>query len=446
MYIFQEPLMSTHKLCFYGELTKFFLQLSSNTKLLVLYFFSALFQSTSSATYDEISVEEQYPHHRQYPPNHQSPLHHPQSPHHPQNHQIPQHATNGSPKMRTKFANEPPSPSAVGQRPFSYGANIMSPKLKHVDTNGQSRQSSNVPGNQSEQVVRYDETSSASPALSYGKHESAFSPQPKRPAPTGPPPPAPPPSGYHQAPPLQPHTGRAGLPNLRMQQRHSVTTLEEGANNKLKSPVSSAQRERFSKRSKSMPCNPEDEVNLPSPPPPVSVKDSYLAVAVATNRPPSPPLPPPPPEMMLPSRDQPPPPPTNVPYNQNQISYSQQQQYIQQQQFNQQQQYNQQHFQYGGQSVSQVHSGFPGTGSQPPPPPPVSSIPKKSNEQGTSVTPIGGNSVSPSQFKGANSVLPSNKDVGRAKRDQSPGMLDELSRVQLKRTGNSLSFTLSFVT
>ena len=334
--------------------------------------------------------------------------------------------------MRTKFTNEPQSPIPAGQRPFSYGANIMSPKLKHVDLNGQAKQSANMPRNQNEQFIRYDEI-----AMSYGKNESAFSPQPKMPAPVGPPPPAPPPSGYNQAPPLPPSTGRAGLPNLRMQQRHSVTTLDEGASNKPRSPVS-AQRERFSKRSKSVPCNPEDEVNLPSPPPPVSVKDSYLAVAIATNRPPSPPLPPPPPEMMLPSREesQPPPPPSNVPYNQKQTSYSQQQQYNQQQQFNQHQRHNQQQIQYGGQNVTQVHSGYPVAGTQPPPPPPVSSIPKKSNEQGTSAAPKGGNSVPPQQFKENNSVLPPKKDIGRAKRDQSPGMLDELSRVQLKRTGN----------
>ena len=51
--------------------------------------------------------------------------------------------------------------------------------------------------------------------------------------------------------------------------------------------------------------------------------------------------------------------------------------------------------------------------------------------------------MSPLQTKGTNSVLPSNKDVGRAKRDQSPGMLDELSRVQLKRTGNLLDIISS---
>ena len=288
----------------------------------------------------------------------------------------------------------------------------MSPKLKHVDANGQARQSyPNVPQNPSEQYypqnIQYNEMSSASPAVSYGRHESAFSPQHKHPAPASPPPP-PPPSGYTQQPPVSP-SGR--LQNLRMQQRHSVTTLDEGANRQRSpgSPVAD-RRERFSKRSKSVPMHPDEEINLPSPPPPVSVKDSYLAVAVATNRPPSPPLPPPPPELMLPMRNDPPPPPppTNMPYNQNQPSYNQQ-------------------VQYERQHAAPV---YPGGGNQAPPPPPISSIPGRSHEPETRPP--------PSQPKGSNSVLPSNKEMGRAKREQSPGILDELGRVQLKKTGNIL--------
>lgn len=316
--------------------------------------------------------------------------------------------------MKTKFFQEPQSPSHAGQRPFSYGANILSSKLKHTDMNGQSRQSyPNVPVNPREQYFpqngQYNDTPSASPAVSYGRHESAFSPQPKKPAPAGSPPPLPA-EGYTQTPPIPP-LGRTGLPNLRMQQRHSVTTLEEGANNRPKIPAST-QRERLSKRSKSVPCNPED-IGLPSPPPPVSGKDSYLAIVSATNRPPSPPLPPPPPEMLMSMRNDspPPPPPPDVPFNQNQFSYNQQMQY---------------------------HRQHAPADTQPPPPPPVSSIPKRSKEPGTSPSHAGSNSVLPSQSRGSNSVLPPTTDVGHAKREQSPGVLDELSKVQLKRTGNKL--------
>ena len=289
----------------------------------------------------------------------------------------------------------------------------MSPKLKHVDMNGQSKQSyPNVPPNQSEQFfpqnIQYQERITESPAVSYGRHESAFAPQPKRPPPSGPPPPPPSPPSGHMQPPAQPS---GHMPNLRMLQRHSVTTLEEGAS-RPRGAGSPVMAQKLSKRSKSVPSNPDEDITLPSPPPPLSVKESYLANVIATNRPPSPPLPPPPPEMMYPMRNEPPPPPppSNMPYNQNQTSYNEQ-------------------VQFEGHRVAGM---YPGGGTKAPPPPPVTSIPKLE----TSPAHIGSSSVLPSKAKGTSSVLPSNKDLGRAPRDQSPGMMDEINRVQLKRTGN----------
>ena len=287
----------------------------------------------------------------------------------------------------------------------------MSPKLKHVDMNGQSKQSyPNVPPSQSEQI-HYDPMMSGSPVMSYGRHESAFAPQPKRPPPSGPPPPPPaPPSGQMQTPP-QPPSGHR--PNLRMQQRHSVATLEEGAS-RPKSPSSPVRAQKLSKRSKSVPSNPDEDITLPSPPPPLSVKESYLAIATATNRPHSPPLPPPPPEMMYPP---PPPRPSDTSYNPNQMSYNQQ-------------------IQYDGHSAIGM---YPGGGIKAPPPPPFSSVPKTTKEPGTSPASMGSNSVLPTKVKGSNSVLPANRDVGKAQWDQSPGMLGEINRVQLKKTGNHWS-------
>lgn len=252
------------------------------------YAFNFIFQPRSSVgCYDEIHVQESPVHHR----GNQQLEHH-------YGNQSPSHTSHGSPVLRSKAGHDPPSSNLAGNRPFSYDSPILSPNnIKDQNAlnnpqNGHSQQ--NVPTLPNYQ---YNERREGSPVMHYGKHESAFHSQSHKPPPHELPPPVPPgnPSHGHQV--TAPHPR---YPQSPVMHRHSdASLLQDGIEKsdvftKCRSPKHIP---KLSQRSKSVPCNP-DEAILPEPPPPLSVRENYLASAQHTTRAPSPPLPPPPPEML----------------------------------------------------------------------------------------------------------------------------------------------------
>lgn len=362
----------------------------------------------------------------------------------------------GSPRLKSKFGSEPQSPVHGANRPFSYGAPVlpvMPPKLTQVEPNSVPNHSQNGHNARLSQSPvlghQFDDQSKAgSPATHYGKHESVFQPQPHRPPPHVPPPP--PPGKDGQGHPSMQQPQYPGNPQF---------ARKMGDNQRRPSaPQSPKLTPKLSQRSQSVPRDPD---YMPAPPPPLSVKDSYLAAAQHMNRPPSPPLPPPPPEMLedLP----PPPPPANVmpshhqpapqAPNMNKQGFMGSPQHHQVFQHQQQQQFN--HHQFHQQHSLEEHQPYlepqvlqqqpqqqqqmpyrqdqraPGG---PPPPPPLSSIPKRRTED----QPKGSNSNG-MQNIGFNQAIPKPPPAVPNPRESSPsrdGLLKEMTKVQLKKTGN----------
>ncbi|XP_053404293.1 unconventional myosin-XVI-like isoform X4 [Mercenaria mercenaria] len=421
--------------------------------------------TSSTGTYEEIHVTESYTHHQHghHQQSHsygsQSPMHSPHSSpaHHPGYHQQPQsygnqspvhmvhgspahhtgyyqqqqnsgnqsdrHTTHGSPVLKSRAGHEPQSPSSAGSRPFSYGAAILSQKLHHVtDQNVNQNIPSGTQNGHSQQNVpnlsnyQYSDQGGSSPVMNYGKHESAFHPQSHRPPPCGPPPPVPPdhPSQGHRVAAPQPHYPQSP----KIQRQSSI----QGSVHKSNFPGSPKLAQKLSQRSKSVPCNPEEDL-LPAPPPPLTVRENYMAAAQHTNRTPSPPLPPPPPELLtdLPPPSPPPPHPAmlgNVPHMMEPVVN--------------------QSLPNSAVSMSPRHQ--PAAPAAPPPPPPVSSIPKKqgvaSNQEGPrprmALPNENAGSYSPEPTRGHNlqSVAPPRKESSP---DQA-ALIQQINKVQLKRT------------
>lgn len=319
--------------------------------------------------------------------------------------QSPRHTVHSSPVLTSKSGHEPQSPGLAGNKPFSYGAPPLSPKL-HRGTdeyinqnitsgtqNGHSQQ--NVPNLTNYQ---YTDQNGGYQVMNYGKHESAFHPHSHRPPPCGPPPPVPPghPGQGHRVAAPQPQYPQSP----KIQRQYSV----QGSVRMPNMPGSPQMTKKLSQRSKSMPCNPEDEELLPAPPPPLTVRENYMAASLQYDRTPSPPLPPPPPEMLM---DLPPPPPPpqqsemlrNVPQAMEHVS-----------------------------NQGLPHSAVSMSPRPAPPPPPVSSIPKKKNDE------IGGSYPSePIRGHNLGSVSPP-----RIPMDSSPdqaALIQQIGKVQLKKTG-----------
>lgn len=375
-------------------------------------------------------------HHQQPNYGNQSPVHMPHgSPGHhtgyfPQQqsngNQSPRHTTHGSPVLMSKAGHEPQSPTIAGNRPFSYGAAILSPKLHHVNQNGHNQQ--NVPNLTNYQ---YNEQSGSSQVMHYGKNESAFHPQSPRPAQYGPPPPCGPPPPVPPDHPGQGYRATSQQPQYpqspKLQRQSSVQSSVHRSN----IPGSPHMAQKLSQRSKSVPCNPDEEL-MPAPPPPLTVRENYISATQHVERTPSPPLPPPPPELLtdLPPPI-PPPHPTmlrNVPHtNETFVNQS-----------------------LPNTSVSMSPQHHSPAAPPPPPPPPLSSIPKRKGDiqQGTSshsgpgsrmetsndstgyLTPV------PNRGHNVQSVVPP-----RVQKDSSPDhavLIQQINKVQLKRTGINL--------
>ena len=411
-----------------------------------------LFQSNSSqGAYDEISGEPQHHQQQQHHHGHQQ-----QQPHYHQQQcsqsgeYSPRHSA--APKSPgVMFGSDPQSPSHGANRPFSYGAPVLpvlSPKhtpdrhveLKHVP-NHNNTQNGHRQLSQSPVIGRQvdNQAMAGSPATHYGKHESVFQPNPHRPAPHVPPPP--PPGNQGQGQPHYPGHSPAHM-----------SKQTDGSTRRPSAQQSPKLTPKLSQRSQSVPCHPE---YMPAPPPPLTVKDNYLAAAQQAYRPPSPPLPPPPPEML---EDLPHPHPPAAhqthqsPQMHNMMSPAQQQQMFQQQQQNHPQLYQQQQH---SQSRQDPHDPYlepaqylshpqqsppqrPPAGA--PPPPPLSSIPRRRAED---------------QIKGSNPNVGPNAGVTQTvtkpvlpepkSKESSPArgpLLKDISKVQLKKTGR---FDKSFI-
>ncbi|KAK3583679.1 hypothetical protein CHS0354_021423 [Potamilus streckersoni] len=285
------------------------------------------------------------------------------------------------------------SPNYGACKPFSYLPAAQSPKFPRQsrgDSHGDNvYEDFSEDGNQNTNMDRLDSQdmnghsnkavgrNPPNPAVAYGKHESVFQPQPHRPPPKGPPPPPPP--------------GEPGQ-NSPKPQRHSEC-IDSG---NRPSPML---QKKNSGRSYSEPCVegelPPYRTPLPAPPPPVSVKENYLAAALEATRPPSPPLPPPPPELQRSSNLTPLPVPVLA------------------------------------SSAQSVH---------PPAPPPISTIPTNKDRVSKSVakdqdpvSPKGLNSPSPDVSRGGNLRVP----VVPKMLEHSDKLVKELQTVQLTKTDST---------
>ena len=396
-------------------------------------------QSNSSATYEELTVHDSSHHFNSHPqhqyqrdPNY-SPRHHGEQVQSPRGH--------GSPHTKSKFFHEPQSPQQAGNQPFSYMSQTgqMSPKmLRRQNSSGQAHESNGQNGQQAmhyQQFIRQsgsnnvngqnsqiqyrntsvpEEMHSASPATSYGKQDSVFHPQPHRPPPAGPPPPPPP--------------GGQSMPNPNLP-RHSVATVDM-AHRAPRSPVITP---KLSQRSRSVP-NPGQEGLLLDPPPPLSIKDGYIAATMQATGPPSPPLPPPPPEML-----------NNSPQASFRLapSHSVDNSHLNMQMMQQQ-------------NPPVAPSSYPGAGlqyqTQPqqsymggvnqqvptPPPPPIATIPSKRPPPQFESPSRASNPVAPPVQRGVNPPGPQMGSPQRASKEpaaSSTDLMNELNRVQLKKTG-----------
>ena len=337
----------------------------------------------------------------------------------------PRHTVHGSPTMASKFSHEPQSPGHAGNRPFSYGAPVMhSPKHKVASSAGQQQHPN---GHSYPQVLpnyQYTEMHSASPATSYGKHESAFHPQPHRPPPHGPPPPPPSAGQGHRGSP-SPHPQSPRL------QRHSITPLDGNHQRQpMRSPGSPKMVPKLSQRSHSVPNSNaifEHHGYQPEATNPISVGGDYLT-CYQGDREPSPPLPPPPPEMLESYTEHSPSPPPSLTTNISNVPHHMQ--------------YNQrlpaQNVAPQQSSRSYQQSPQRSEGQAPPPPPPLSNIPTKQK-------------MSPDRnfnVQKEKSAVPPNGKMGAIKggyssnqgtsRESSPAtdeLQQKLNRIQLRHAG-----------
>ncbi|XP_060574389.1 LOW QUALITY PROTEIN: unconventional myosin-XVI-like, partial [Ruditapes philippinarum] len=334
--------------------------------------------------------------------------------------QSPRHTTHGSPVLMSKAGHEPQSPSMAGNRPFSYGAAVLSPKLHHVTDSSVNQNIPSTQNGHNQQNVpnltnyQYSDQTGSSQVMHYGKNESAFHPQSPRPAqygpppPSGPPPPVPPGHPGHRVTAPQPQ-----YPQSPKFQRHSSIQSSVHESNLPGSPRFA---QKLSQRSKSVPCNPDDEL-MPAPPPPLAVRENYMSASQHVVRTPSPPLPPPPPELLT---DLPPPSP---PPQQQMIRNVPQTNLIQS-------------LPNTVSSISPQHQAVAPAAA--PPPPPLSSIPRKKGDfrQGSQDGPrtdnLGYLTADPIRGHNIQSVAPP-----RVPKESSPDhavLIQQINKVQLKRT------------
>ncbi|KAL4220031.1 hypothetical protein ACF0H5_020443 [Mactra antiquata] len=353
--------------------------------------------------------------------------------------QSPRHTVHDSPTSRSKFNHEPQSPSHSGDKPFSYGL-PMSPKLNRLVSSEMKHTSQNGNGHTQTALkspTRSDFHREESPVMSYGKHESTFPSQAHRPPPHGPPPPVP-----QQGSPSPKYPSSPVLP------RHSVTSIPN--NTRIQEPPRSP-IPKLSQRSMSVPCNGNTaQQPLVKPQPVMSAGFGYNGMSHPAHRTPSPPLPPPPPELM------------------DEYSYPttpHQQQYHQNQHTQQTHMLSQMSHGAGNQGLPNTHTKSPprssqatsGRSSQAPPPPPLNLIPRKQTNAPTNINTnvtantermvkgnypldVNGNAPMEQTHRGKShspSVSPMRGSVDSAA-DQT-GLLQQISKVQLKKTGRQSS-------